>query len=206
MWRPRHALLASLAIVGLGSGCPNGEVVARDSDSASSEETSSGSAGSSDGSTGDPFDASRWIGRYHFENVLLPFGERGDPHGSASLTNLEILPDARATMFYDNCVFDEPILIEYEWRPSPDGWMDLLPGAGESSLRFRADPEVESLRAPGSRRAADAAPRAARRTVPRAGGRGGWRRRRVHRRAPRRGVLGGPLHDAGDHADRLLRR
>src|SRR5690606_30066793 len=107
---------------------------------------SSSSAGSSDGSTGEPFDASRWIGRYHFENVLLPFGERGDPQGSASLTNLEILPDARATMFYDNCVFDEPILIEYEWRPSPDGWMDFLPGAGESSLRFRADPEVESLR------------------------------------------------------------
>ena len=146
MSRPRHALLASLAIVGLGGGCPDGEVVARDSDSASSGETSSSSAGSSDGSTGEPFDASRWIGRYHFENVLLPFGERGDPHGSASLTNLEILPDARATMFYDNCVFDEPILIEYEWRPSPDGWMDLLPGAGESSLRFRADPEVESLR------------------------------------------------------------
>lgn len=145
-----RALLASLATIWLGGCCPDGnvDVVALDSDTASSSfgETSSSSGGSPEGSTGEPFDASRWVGRYHFENVLLPFGERGDPHGSASLTNLEILPDARATMFYDNCVFDEPILIEYEWHLSPDGWMDLLPGAGESSLRFRADPEVESLR------------------------------------------------------------
>jgi hypothetical protein len=99
------------------------------------------------GFTREPFDASRGTGRYHFEYVFLPFGELGDPHGSYSLTNFEILPDGRASMFYDHCSFDVPITIAYEWLPSDEeGWLNLYPGMGETLLRYMALVDVESLR------------------------------------------------------------
>lgn len=109
-----------------------------------SSDPASGEAG--DDSTGAPFDASRFIGRYHFESAFLPFGERGDPHGTYALVNFEILPDSRATMFYDDCTFDVPITIDYRWTPSDEGWLSLHPGAGETSLRYWALVGLESLR------------------------------------------------------------
>lgn len=115
--------------------------------SGSSGESSTTSFESSGSSTGAPFDASRWLGRYHFESVFLPFGERGDPHGPPSLTNFEILPDFTATMLFDHCAFDAPIVIAYAWSPSDDeGWLSLFPGKGEASLRYMALDDVETLR------------------------------------------------------------
>jgi hypothetical protein len=130
-----------------GCQCANGDIVELDSEASSSsaEEAFTGSSTSSDG-TGEPFDASRWIGRYHFENVFLPFGERGDSHGDNALINFEIPPDSRATMFNDDCSFDEGITTVYEWVPSEEGWLSLHPGPGETSLRFWANPDVDTLR------------------------------------------------------------
>jgi hypothetical protein len=103
-------------------------------------------SGSSEESTGAPFDASRWLGRYHFETPFLPFGERGDPLGTYVLTNFEILEDSTASMFYDACSFEEPVHIAYTWEPSTDGWLSLHPGPGEPSLRFQSIVNIETLR------------------------------------------------------------
>jgi hypothetical protein len=101
--------------------------------------------GSSDEeSTGAPFDASRWIGRYHYEYV---FAEWGDPIATDMLVNLEIFEDSTATMFYDHCTFDVPEIIRYEWTPDEEsGWLELHPGAGESSLRLLSGEDLETLR------------------------------------------------------------
>ncbi|MCX4246749.1 hypothetical protein [Paraliomyxa miuraensis] len=144
-----YMMLASLALAWpTGCQCSSGELVEVDSEGSSGtfEETLAASSGSGDESTGEPFDASRWIGRYHFESTFLPFGESGYPGGNYTLTNFEILPDSRATMLHDHCNYKEPITIEYQWLPSENGWLILQPGAGERSLRFNADPDVESLR------------------------------------------------------------
>lgn len=144
------AALGVLVLVGAGGCGP--DVVERNEDSGSAGAASStgdGSAGysESDGSsTGEPFDASRFVGRYHFENPYLPFGERGNPGGTYSLVNFEVLPDGRATMFYDDCSFDEPRIIAYEWHPSEPGWLSLQRGSGETSLRYLANADVETLR------------------------------------------------------------
>jgi hypothetical protein len=143
----RMMLLA--AACPIGCHCADKHAFDMDSStSASSGEASTSSSTSSDTSTGEPFDASRWIGRYHDENPFLAFGERGDPHGSYTLVNFEILPGSRARMVYDDCAREEPPLeILYEWAPDhEDGWLTLSPGPGEPSLRFGAGLEVETLR------------------------------------------------------------
>lgn len=129
-----------------GCQCASADIVQLDSEASSASGETFMGPSSSDTSTGEPFDASRWIGRYHFENTFLPFGERGDPHGSYSLVNFEILPDGRASMFYDNCSFDEPVTIAYEWLPAEDGWLSLHPGVGETSLRFMSNTDVGTIR------------------------------------------------------------
>lgn len=151
--RPTPTML--LAATWLAScHCENASLVKLDSDEPTStfNETDTGSSSASasstgDGTTGAPFDASRWLGRYHFENPFLPFGERGNPNGSFSLANFEILPDGRASMFYDDCSFEAPVDIAYEWLPSDEeGWLRLYPGAGETSLRYLSNDDVETLR------------------------------------------------------------
>lgn len=114
---------------------------------ASSELTATAtSSGASEESTSAPFDASRWIGRYHFELRFLPFGERGDPMGTYALMNFEVFADSTASLFYDDCAFDEPTVIAYTWEPAEPGWIELYPGAGESSLRLAAAEGLERVR------------------------------------------------------------
>lgn len=91
-----------------GCECSNRNVIVLDSEasSGSSGERSTDSEGSNTGTAGEWFDASRWIGRYHFENTFITFGERGDSGATNSLVNFEILADSTATIFYDDCAFD----------------------------------------------------------------------------------------------------
>ena len=140
----RTALVATLFPT--GCHCENADIVGIDSDDAVTASDGALTGPSSTSTTGEPFDASRWLGRYHYENVFLPFGERGEPHGSYSLANFEILPDSTATMFYDHCSYDQGVTTLYTWAPSDDGWLELYPGPGEPALRFWADPDVETLR------------------------------------------------------------
>lgn len=149
---PGHTTARSLSLISLTTawlaGCQCADVAEPESESSSSssEGIPTGHSDSSGSSTGAPFDASRWIGRYHFESTFLPFGERGDPHGSRALINFEILPDSRATMLYDDCSFDEAITIAYEWLPFAEGWLSLHPGEGETSLRYLGREDVDTLR------------------------------------------------------------
>ena len=131
-----------------GCQCASEDVVAPGSDgsSTSQNETSSGAAVSASDSTGAPFDASRWIGRYHYENVFLPFGERGDPFGTYALINFEIFADSRATLYYDSCGFEEPVIRNYGWEPDEEGWIVLQPGTDEPWLRHLGPDPVSSIR------------------------------------------------------------
>lgn len=140
------ALLAATWLA--GCQCASTDIVELDSDasSSSSGEASTGSSTARDSTTGEPFDASRWIGRYHFEHTFATFGEPSDSSYAGSLSNFEILPDGRATMLDDDCSYEEPITIAYEWFPSGDGWLSLQPGLGETSLRFMANPDVDTIR------------------------------------------------------------
>ncbi|MCX4243068.1 hypothetical protein [Paraliomyxa miuraensis] len=127
--------------------CADSVPVELGSDASSSSTGESSASGSgSGGSSGDPFDASRWIGRYHAENPYLVFGERGDPLGTPVLFNFEILPNGMATSFYDSCSLAAGISSTYEWTPGEDGWLELQPGVGQSSLHFFANMGVEHLR------------------------------------------------------------
>lgn len=141
-----------LVLVSLSAACHCAQVVETDTDPSTSgtSDTSTGvsssTSGTSESSTGEPFDASQWVGIYHYENPFLVFGESVDPAGtSRTLANFEIFADSRATMFYDNCSFDEPIVIDYVWEPGEEGWLRLLPGKGEPSLRYMSAENVESL-------------------------------------------------------------
>lgn len=146
----RSLLPVALALASpAGCQCANADTIVLESEtsSGSASEASSGSASESDGgSTGASFDASRWIGRYHFESVHLAFGERGDSLGALALANFEILPDSEAWLFYDECNLEEPIVISYAWKPDDEGWLELSPGPGESSLRYNAATGLETLR------------------------------------------------------------
>jgi hypothetical protein len=142
-----------LALASLSAACHCPQAVETDTDPSTSTSDSSTGASShgsetSEGGTGtgEPFDALRWIGRYHYEDTALSFGEVGDPYGPPMLVNFEIFPSSRATMVYDHCSFDEPIVIDYAWEPDEDGWLRLLPGEGETSLRVLAAENLKALR------------------------------------------------------------
>jgi hypothetical protein len=83
-----------------------------------------------------PFDASRWVGRYHYEDPRLELGERGEPLGPAMLANFEIFEDATATLLYDDCTLAEPLVSDYVWTTDDDGWLSLDPAGDEATLRF----------------------------------------------------------------------
>lgn len=140
--RASRGIMLMLVVLSAACHCEQAVELATDLSTSTSESTSE----ASESSTGEPFDASRWVGRYHYENVFLPFGELGDPHGSRALSNFEIFADSRAVMLYDDCSFDEPIVVEYLWEPDEPGWLRLFPGEGESSLRLVGIEGLETLR------------------------------------------------------------
>jgi hypothetical protein len=137
----------TLLLVSLSVACHCPEAVEIDAAPSSSGTSSTSTGETNESSTGEPFDASQWLGVYHYENPFLPFGEPVDPLGTdRTLANFEIFADFRATMLYDNCSFDEPIVIDYVWESDEQGWLRLLPGDGESSLRYKSVENVKSLR------------------------------------------------------------
>lgn len=144
--RLEPALIGALAAGSPACHCANEVALDTDATASSSQGSTTSTTGSSEGDLGAPFDASRWIGRYHFELRFLPFGERGDPMGSDMLMNLEIFADSTASLFYDDCSFEQPVIIAYTWEPSEPGWIELFPGEGEPSLRLAAAEDLESLR------------------------------------------------------------
>jgi hypothetical protein len=132
----RSAVLA-WAVLPAGCRCEGGDE--RDELATTGSGTGSSTGGSRTSSGEDPeapFDASRWVGRYHYEDPGLAFGERGEPSGPAMLYNFEIFEGSTATLSYDDCSLAAPLVIDYTWVPTDDGWLSLNPGADETSLRF----------------------------------------------------------------------
>lgn len=114
----------------------------------SSTTSSSSSASASEESTGAPFDASRWLGRYHFEFAFMTFGEPGPTHGGGGqLANFEIFANGTATLRFEYCGMGTTSrTIHYEWEPDEPDWLALYPGEGEPSLRYNAGVDLDSLR------------------------------------------------------------
>jgi hypothetical protein len=139
-------MIAVVVVSSAGCECEDADQAGTDSATGSSGEASGSSSSSSEDGTGAPFDTSRWVGRYHYEDPWLTFGERGQPLGTPTLMNFEILEDSTATLFYDDCGFDTPVVIAYRWEANEDGWLYLYPGEGETHLRFMADEDIEVLR------------------------------------------------------------
>lgn len=96
--------------------------------------------------TSDPFDITPWVGRYHFEDPFHPFGQSNELHGTAQLANFEVFPDSTAAMFSDLCSSDKPIEIAYVVVSETPTTLRLLPGDGESSLRFKGLTGLDDLR------------------------------------------------------------
>jgi hypothetical protein len=145
----RPWIFGALAVSTLGCNCER-TLLDLDTEDTTSTSGASGaltgsSSDASEDSTGGLFDASRWLGRYHYEMPFLPFGERGDPMGPYMLANFEIFEDSTAIMLFDQCSY-QPEVIAYEWTPDEPGWLVLHPGAGESSLRYVALENIETLR------------------------------------------------------------
>jgi hypothetical protein len=135
----------------LSPACQCDRTIEHDTDDATSTGTSttsdSATASSSEESTGAPFDASRWLGRYHVEFPLTTFGEPGPTHGGGgSLVNFEIFADGTATMVYEDCGSSPSIIVNYAWVPDEPDWLALHPGDGETSLRYMALEGLETLR------------------------------------------------------------
>ena len=63
-----------------------------------------------------------------------------------SLINFELLPNGLATILYDDCTFDDAIVTTYQWQYAEDGWLSLRPAPGETTLRFLALDEVDTIR------------------------------------------------------------
>lgn len=98
-------------------------------------------------SAGESIDVSRFIGSFHNENDFVPFGSEVYDPGSSSIANLEIRADGTAQMTYEICSEQyEPREIAWRWEVHQGPWLELLPGQGESSLRFMAVDGLESLR------------------------------------------------------------
>lgn len=141
----RRSAVLAWAVLPAGCQCAGGD----DSDDPVTTGTgaSTGQFQASSGESTDvPFDASRWVGRYHYEDPRLGFGERGEPLGPAMLLNFEIFEDSTATLLYDDCSLAEPFVIDYAWVPTDVGWLSLHPGGDETSLRFGTTDGLLGLR------------------------------------------------------------
>jgi hypothetical protein len=153
--RASTAIMLVLVVLSAACHCAKADDVDTDGDAdlessgSSTSGTPATSSSTSESSTGDPFDASPWIGRYHYENPFLTFGVLFDPlpvETDRTLANFEIFDDSRARMSYDSCSFEEPIVINYIWEPDGADWLRLRPGASETSLRYMAGVNLDSLR------------------------------------------------------------
>jgi hypothetical protein len=114
----------------------------------SESSTGSAEATSAATTTEDPVDVSPFIGVFHNEHWLTPFGREVHNAGGDSLANLEIRADGTASMTMETCNLDNGTrYFEWSWEAQPGPRLEFSPGLGEESLRFLALTELESLSA-----------------------------------------------------------
>jgi hypothetical protein len=150
--------VAAILVVGLplaGCRCADPMVYqeALEPTESASEESTSTDLSTSDTdptseSTDEPVDVSRFMGIFHNEFELMPFGREVPNIGDPTISNLEILPDGTASMTMETCseyFGTREIALRWEARPGPA--LEFFPGPGEDSLRFMAVTDLESVRA-----------------------------------------------------------
>jgi len=99
-------------------------------------------------STGEPIDVSLFLGIFHGEHWLTPFGRETDYVGGDALMNLEIRPDGTASMIMETCnELQGTREFAWTWEPRPGPVLEFSPGPGEDSLKFMAVSDLQSLRA-----------------------------------------------------------
>lgn len=114
-----------------------------------SSEGSTGNAGGTSvaTTTADPVDVSRFIGVFHNEHWLTPFGREVHNPGGVSLANLEIRPDGTASMTIETCNLDHGTLHQaWTWKSHPGPRLEFSPVADEA-LQFMWLSDLESLSA-----------------------------------------------------------
>jgi hypothetical protein len=113
----------------------------------SSESTTGPTEGTATTTEGD-VDVSPFIGVFHNEHWLTPFGREVHNSGGVSLSNLEIRADGTASMTMETCNLDHGTRhFAWTWEARPGPRLEFSPGPGEDSLRFLALIELESLSA-----------------------------------------------------------
>jgi hypothetical protein len=101
---------------------------------------------SSSATTDGAVDVSAFIGVFHSEHWLTPFGREVPNPGGVSLANLEIRADGTASMTMETCNLDNGTRsFSWRWQAHPGPWLELSPGSGEESLRFLALTDLEQL-------------------------------------------------------------
>lgn len=95
-----------------------------------------------------PIDVSRFMGVFHNEFDLIPFGREVPNPGSPTIANLEIRPNGTAHMTMETCSeLYGTLEISLRWEARPGPILEFSPGPGEESLRFMAWADLESVRA-----------------------------------------------------------
>ena len=115
-------------------------------DSSSDDTSSTTDDGATTRTTDPPVDVSRFMGIFHNELALTPFGREVEDSGDPTLANLEILPDGTAHMTMETCseLFGT-LEISLRWEARPGPMLEFFPGPGEDSLRFMASSDLESV-------------------------------------------------------------
>jgi hypothetical protein len=149
----------SMTVLVLGAGLASACECAdrRYHDAAGASSTTDPGAPSSDSATGsaegtsaattteEPVDVSRFIGVFHNEHWLTPFGREVQNPGGVSLANLEIRADGTASMTVETCNLENGTLHQaWTWEPHPGPRLELSPVADEA-LDFMWLWDLESL-------------------------------------------------------------
>lgn len=143
----RVGLLAGSALV----GCQCAEPTVHEGGSADGTDASTGVATGEDESeteaTEGSVDVSPFLGVFHNEFDFIPFGREVQNVGDPTIANVEILPDGTARMTMESCDPSYgPLDIAWRWDARPGPVLELSPGPGETSLRFMARSDLQSLR------------------------------------------------------------
>lgn len=152
-----------LAVAGLlASGCecserPLHELDAMDAGAESTTgETQAGSAegaaaatgGTEGSSTGEVIDVTPFLGVFHAEHWVTPFGHEVPNPGGVALANLEIRADGTASMIWETCsLLAGTREVGWTWEAHPGPVLEFSPGSGEDSLDYFALTDLVSLRA-----------------------------------------------------------
>lgn len=153
MTRPLATFLVTgFPLVACQCADPMVHTEAREPLDSSSDGSTSTSPGTSDDAASteaadDPIDVSRFMGVFHNDFALIPFGQEVQDTGDPTIANLEIRPDGTAHMTMENCDPNDGLEISLRWAARPGPILDFFPGPGEESLRFMALSELESVTA-----------------------------------------------------------